>query len=277
MDKKAKNILFKTYWGSDGWLPAPKTEPQDFAYAKAQGLMFDPVSIGHDQCVGEVLDLVKRIPPAKAARAFVASLSTRRLDWRSGVASYHLACQMALHPYTPAVCGHSYLPDGTITATSYTCAVCRDVVPGLTVGDDQYTDVNLNVLNFERIKWGGVRHGKLIYAWFDLQELLRADIPDPNEEDVAILQAILGIIELSQAGDHAGTLEKRLAGVLKSSKNERRVIIDVLAHLDVLKPASFERPVHSRSDWSGAAACWRGEDRFNHEAVRKHFGKWLQR
>lgn len=182
---------------------------------------------------------------------------------------------MIPHHYTPAVCGHNYLPDGTVTTTSYTCAVCRDVVPGLTVGDGQYTDVNLNVLNFERIKWGGVRHGKLIYTWFDLQELLRADIPNPMGEDVAILQAILRAIDLSQPGDHAGTLEKRLAGVVKSSKNERRVIIDVLAHLDVLKPASFERSIHSRSDWSEAAACWRGEDKFDHEAVRKHFGEWL--
>ncbi|MFG0418458.1 hypothetical protein [Pseudomonas sp. zjy_8] len=276
MDKQAKNILFKTYWGSNGWLPAPKTDPQDFAYAKAQGLMFEPASIGHDQCLDEVLDMIMRIPPAKAARAFVASLSRRRLDWRSGVASYHLACQMVPHQYTPTVCGHSYLPDGTLTTTSYTCAVCRDVVPGLTVGEDQYTDVDLNVLNFERIKWGGVRHGQLIYTWFDLQELLRDDIPNPTEEDLAILRAILGIIDLSKPGDHAGSLEKRLADVVKSSKNERRVIIDVLAHLGVLKPASFERPIHSRSDWSEAAACWRGEDKFDHEAVCKHFGRWLQ-
>lgn len=79
MDIKAKNILFKTYWGSNGWLPTPKTESKDFAYAKAQGLMFEPTSIGHDQCLVDVLDMVKRITPAKAAQAFVSSLSTRRL------------------------------------------------------------------------------------------------------------------------------------------------------------------------------------------------------
>lgn len=148
-------------------------------------------------------------------------------------------------------------------------------MPGLTVGYDQYTDEDLNVLNFERIKWGGVRHGQLIYTWFDLQELLRADIPNPTKEDVAIPQAILEIIDLSQPGDRAGILEQRLTGVVKSSKNERRVIIDLLAHLDVLRPASFERPIPSRSDWSEAAACWRGEDKYDHEAVRKYFGKWL--
>ena len=219
MDKKAKNILFKTYWSGGGWRAEPKTEPQEFAYAKSQGLMFDPVSITHDACLTNVLNLAKHISSNKATRAFLSSLSTRRLDWRSSVASYHLASLMASHHYTLVHSGQSYSPDGSVLATSFTCAVCRDVVPGLTIGDDQYTDEDLNVLNFERIKWGGVRHGQLIYTWFDLQELLRADIPEPTEEDVVILQAILATVESSQPGDHPGTLEKRLAGVVKSSKN----------------------------------------------------------
>jgi hypothetical protein len=276
MDKKAKNILFKTYWGSDGWRPVRETEPQDFAYAKAHGLMFDPVSIGHDQCIIEILDMVERIPAAKAATAFVASLSTRRLDWRSGVASYHHAGQIAALNHTPVVSGRGDLPDDTVTTTRYVCDRCHNVDPGLRIDDDDYNDVDVNVLNFERLKWGGVRHGQLTYTWFDLQQLLRADIPDPTEEDVAILQAILRVIDSSQAGDYAGTLEKRLAGVVKSSKYERRVIIDVLAHLGVLKPASLERSVDNRSDWSAGAALWRGEDKSDHENVHKNFGKWLR-
>lgn len=276
MDKKAKNILFKTYWGSNGWLSERETKPEDFVYAKGQGLMFNPVSISHDVCISEILAWVTKISSTKAAQAFVSSLSTRRLDWRSGVASYHLACQMALHRYTPVVSGNGYFPDGTVATTSYTCAVCRDVVPSLTIGDDKYTDEDLNILNFERIKWGGVRHGQLIYTWFDLQELAHADIPAPTDEDVLILRDILAIIESSQPNDHAGALEKRLASVIKSSKNERRVIIDILAHLGVLKPASFERPIHGKSDWSEAAACWRGQDKFDCEAVSKQFGKWLR-
>lgn len=275
MDKKAKNILFKTYWGSSGWLSEQKTDPDDFAYARSRGLMFDPVSLSHDECLEQMLAMAKRIPPAKAAQAFLSSLSTKRRDWRSGVASYHLARQMVAHPYTPVVCGQSYRPDGSIESTSHTCSVCRDVVPGLTIGAERYVNTDLNVLNFERIKWGGVRHGQLIYTWFDLQELARADIPDPTDEDIAILQQILTTIELSPPGDHAGALEKRLAAAVKSSKDERRTIIDILAHLGVLRPASFERPMHGKSDWSAAAAAWRGEDQYHRDAVRRHFGEWL--
>lgn len=43
MDKKAKDILFKTYWSSAGWKDDKFTAPDDFAYAKEKGLMFDMV------------------------------------------------------------------------------------------------------------------------------------------------------------------------------------------------------------------------------------------
>lgn len=276
MDKKARNILFKTYWGSSGWLSEYKTDPEDFVYARARGVMFDPVNVTHDDCLQTILAIVKRMPPTKASHAFLSSLSTKRLDWRSGVASYHLARQMSPHQYTPVVSGQSFSPDGAICNTSHTCSVCRDVVPGLTSGAERYRNEDLNILNFERLKWGGVRHGQLIYTWFDLQALDAADIPDPTDEDIVILERILSTIASSQPGDHAGTLEKRLAAAVKSSKNERRTIINILASLDVLRPASFDRPVHGKSDWSAAAAAWRGEDRYDRDAVRLHFGEWLR-
>lgn len=43
MDKKAKDILFKTYWSSSGWKDNKSTDPSDFVYAKSKGLMFDPL------------------------------------------------------------------------------------------------------------------------------------------------------------------------------------------------------------------------------------------
>lgn len=152
MDKKAKNILFKTYWGSSGWLSEQKTAPEDVAYAKSHGMMFDPVTLTHDECLEKVVAMAKRMSPAKAAHAFVSSLSAKRLDWRSGIASYNLACQMVPHQYAPVISGQSVRPDGSIESTSHTCSLCRDVVPGLTMGAERYENADLNVLNFERIK-----------------------------------------------------------------------------------------------------------------------------
>lgn len=124
MDKKAKNILFKTYW-KNGWIDSnlQQVDPADFAYAKSMGLMFDPLTISHDECVEEILAILPAITIEKVINAFLSSLSTRQLEWRSGLASYFIAQQIPPHKYDKVVSGHSYT-NGQISHTSYTCGVC---------------------------------------------------------------------------------------------------------------------------------------------------------
>lgn len=98
-DKRAKKILFDTYWGSAGWKRTPATPAADFDYAKSMGIMFDPVSLTHDELIEAILRLRDRIEPAKAARAFLGSLSTRRVHWRSGLASITFASRLSRQAY----------------------------------------------------------------------------------------------------------------------------------------------------------------------------------
>jgi hypothetical protein len=267
MDEKARAILFSTYWGSGGWKSAPVTSPADLAYAKSKGLMFDPLSIDHDQCVHEILESKARISSTKPAQCFLSSLSSRRPDRRSGLASYVVAGQLMRHRYHSVATGQGYGPDGSIIGTSYGCGSCGP----LGFSKESYRDEDLSVLNFERIKWGGVRHGDIIYTLFDLQQLERDLSPEPTAADLAIFQAILALISSSQAEDTPGKLERN-TGVLPSSKHERRQLIEVLACAGILK-ASRSRPFRW-SDWHHAAS-WRGEDRYDTDAVRRHFSPWL--
>lgn len=91
MDQKAKNILFKTYWSSRGRKDERFTPPDDFLYAKEKGVMFDPLTISHDDCVKKIIEIANTITLEQIAKAFLSSLSTRRLDWRSGISSYYIA------------------------------------------------------------------------------------------------------------------------------------------------------------------------------------------
>lgn len=273
MDKKAKNILFKTYW-KNGWIDGDKrtTSMNDFEYAKAHGLMFDPLSISHDECLATIFTTLAFITPEKVSKAFLSSLSTRRLDWRSGLASYFIAKQLSPHAYDKAISGHGY-HDGKITHTSYTCGTCRDLKYGI-IGNEFYTDVDLNVLNFERIKWGGVRHGQLIYTLFDLQQFHLAQIPEPTSYDVQIFKEILKVIENAKPDDYPSALEKNLASVIKSTKEERKTLLEILACIEVLKPRSFDRPSKGKHDWV-FVTYWRGEDGYNKEAIEAYFGAYL--
>ncbi|MGL4667902.1 MAG: hypothetical protein ACRCWR_08225 [Saezia sp.] len=274
MDKKAKNILFKTYW-KNGWIDEHerKTSPVDFEYAQSKGLMFAPLTISHDECLKQIFEALSKITQNQVAKAFLSSLSTRRLDWRSGLASYFIAKQLTPHAFTKAVSGHSYT-NGEVSHTSHTCRICRDLKYGV-IGDECYPDTDLNVLNFERIKWGGVRHGDLLYTLFDLQQFSLATIPEPKDEDVRIFKDILTTIENSAPDDYPSTLEKNLSTLLKSSKNERQMLIEILACIGILKPLSYNRPTRGKNDWV-FVEYWRGEDKYNHEALASCFSNYSQ-
>jgi len=273
MDKKAKNILFQTYW-KNGWIDDKdrKINPIDFAYAKEKGLMFDPLTISHDECIEKIFEILPKISEDKVSKAFLSSLSTRRLDWRSGLASYFIAKQLTQHKYTPEVSGYSYKNE-KLDHTDYSCGICRDLKYGI-IGDKYYKNIDLNLLNFERIKWGGVRHGDLIYTLFDLEQFYISEISDPNLEDIAILRHILKVIDNSLPSDYPSELEKNLSQVIKSTKDERIILIEILACVDILKPLSFDRPVKGKTDWV-FVEFWRGEDKYNKDAVDKYFGKFL--
>ncbi len=275
MDKRAKDILFKTYWSSTGWRDDRHTAPEDFAYAKEKGLMFDSLTISHDDCVKRIIEIANTITQEQVAKAFLSSLSTHRLDWRSGIGSYYIAKLFTPHVYTPVESGNSYR-DGKIIHRSYTCQICRDLKYGI-IGHEYYANTDLNVLNFERIRWGGVRHGALIYILFDLAQFAKEQISEPTEMDIEIFKCMLNTISSCKPGDYPSALRDRLKDVpnLKSSKDERAVIIEILACIKVLKPMSYDRPGAGKNDWI-YVEFWRGEDGFNEEAIENYFGQYLK-
>lgn len=275
MDAKAKKILFKTYWSSDGWLEDDERSisKEDFEYAKSKGLMFDPITITHDECISQIDKCMQQISMSLICKAFLSSLSTRRLDLRSSIASYFLAKKLPLHTYTPIQSGESYDRKGKVSQVYYTCQICRDAQYGI-IGDQIYEDYDLSVLNFERIKWGGVRHGNIVYTLFDLKCFLQENISEPTEEDCQIFKNILSTIDSSEANDYPSTLEKRLKDVFKANKEERQIMIEILASIGVLEPKSYDRPIRGKSDWV-YVEYWRGEDGYNKDIVNKYFEAYL--
>src|SRR5262249_21397486 len=113
VDPRALNILFDTYWSSASWKDNPQTPKQDFDYAVAARVMFPPVRRNHDELVDWLFQVRDRVKPAAVAEAFLASLSTRRLDLRSALGSFAVARHMPQHAFTAST-----------VFTHDTCAVC---------------------------------------------------------------------------------------------------------------------------------------------------------
>ena len=216
MDLRARKILIETYWSPSGWKEKADqlTSDDDFEYAKSKGLMFKPVELDHAEAQDRLLGVIRKLNRRVVADAFLASLSTRRLDWRSALGSYAV---------------FQNLPKHGLTAASRQCAVC-----GL-YADEKFHD--LNTLNFERLKWGGVRHDQVIYASMDLELFLREDPPDPTAEDVHIFKALLSAIALAPPGTSSSALQSHFPKELKANKSERDVLIGILGYCGILGTA----------------------------------------
>jgi hypothetical protein len=245
MDKKAKKILFKTYWTSAGWATdeSRKTEAEDFEYAKIKGVMFDPLTITQTDLLVKIRKIVSSTSVKKVTDAFLCSLTNKRLDWRSGLASYTNAQRLLINSDVP------------------------DFYLGHGINED------LNILNFERIKWGGVRHNNGLYNWLDLSLLSKEDIPYPTQKDIDILKSILFVIDKSGAGETPSKLRDRLKEVFQWSKEERHMLMEILGCADIIKPLRFDRKEPGKHDWT-FVLHWRGEDKYNKQNVKKYFGEY---
>jgi hypothetical protein len=249
LDARAKKILFDTYWTSKGWINDHERKvpsAADRAHAKQHGMWFEPLAMGHDALLKQTKQLAKRIAWADVTAAFLASLSTRRLDLRSGVVSYADAIHSDAHKF-----------DGTNPQLCATCWLPKDL-----------SREDCNVLNFERHKWGGIRIGRTLYTYVDLVCLARELPVTPTAEDRAMFQAILARVGSAPAKTTPTQLSKRLDGVFPSNKNERDVVIEILAAVGILR-ARKER--NSENEWN-FAADWRGADGYDKKAVRDCFG-----
>src|SRR5689334_14844744 len=102
--------------------------------------MFKPRRLTHDQIIAWHGRARAAVTRQEVTAAFLASLSTRRLDWRSALGSYAVARHLPDHPHRGPASGRY-------------CTTC-----GSSGGPKHAGPHDLSVLNFERLKWGGVRH-----------------------------------------------------------------------------------------------------------------------
>lgn len=261
-DKRAIKILMDTYWSTAGWRCEPVVSPEDCAYAKHQKTMFDPVRLSHGEAVDAALRAVTDIDRVDVVNAFVASLGSRRLDLRSALGSYAV--------------GRHFQQHAASAATGWmSCAYC---------GAYDVEDIDLSILSFERLKWGGVRHAEPSYISFDLGLLRQTFVPVPTGSDFAILDTILDTARSMSATSRLGDLDKSLSTVLKSNSAERRVLIGILGYTGILidpsrlafrteyvPVAMREQTPWHKDDWPYPVQWWNGSFGVQQAAVDEWF------
>jgi hypothetical protein len=262
-DKRAVQILFNMFWSPSGWRPEQEqsVSAAEFEYAKSQGVMFDPSATSHQDVVERLLRAVNSLTPQEVGDAFLASLSSRRLDWRSLLGSYTVFRHMPSHDATGAI----------------RCDICGLYLNG--------SANDLNVLNFERLKWGGVRHGYPVYALLDIDIFRAMPRPVPTQEDLVIFKSIIASISAAPANARSATLNTNFPRELRANKAERDVMIGMFGFLGVL--ATEEHPGFARKfvradsrklpgrrfvDMAYPACWWHKQDGVRFEPLKEYFG-----
>lgn len=262
IDREALKILFKQHWSAGMWRMnrAAAITKEEFDYAKSKGLMFDAPRLTHQAIVKRAYAAVRMVDRKAVANAFVASLGSRRLDLRSALGSFAVFQHLPRHK--------------DVVKKGY-CPVCGETISAPVKED-------LNVLNFERFKWGGVRHLNPLYGAFDLERFKKTTPVRPAPLEVKLLKGILEVIDQSPAKTSAGTLNKLLASSLTSNKDERDVLIAILGYCGILenpKRPGFRKAfirAESReekySEIHYPVCWWKRSDGINAEAVNYWFG-----
>jgi len=272
-DEKALQILIDNFWSPGGWKRDKTIGPADFEYARQAGYMFNPVTVTHDDIVGRLLGVRHQVSVEQVADAFLASLSTRRLELRSALGSFSFAAHFPDHRLVEQA--HGQMPSGRLH-----CRLCG--LYGRSAAEQQ----DLNVLNFERWKWGGVRHADPLYCWFDLTQFEKTNPSTLAEEDYSILAKVVDIASALAPNARPNELERRIGKVIKSNSSERRVLIQILGLCGVLKPAGRcgfldaftptehrDRPPDHTNDWSYPVMWWQGADGVDRGALNRLFPK----
>lgn len=217
--------LMETYWGPHGWR-TPSSLPRNAAVQRAiaAGLMFTKAwTTNHDSLVDRARRAAAAVSTGEVGRSFIASLTSRRLDLRSALGSYAVARLLPAHAFEERP-GYG------------TCRVCG-LYPG-----EQTLDVN--VLNFERFKWGGVRRDDVGYLAFDLEQFARAAQQTPTDADLNVGRHLLEVLRSSERKVTATSVVPALR-MVPGNKDERGALIEILGVCGVLETPDHRGYAHS--------------------------------
>ncbi|MDW9381550.1 hypothetical protein [Chryseobacterium sp. JV558] len=259
MDKKAIKILLNTIKSSQDeslrdWFDwetyMQYITKDDFEYAKKQSVMFDQEEISHDEICRRIKKAVADIDKQQVVDAFLYSLSTRQLEYRSFLSSYCIAQSLAEHSFTA-----SPKPNEEI------CAVC-----GLHTFEFE-DSIEFNTINYFKYKDGSC-FDSLIQVLFDVEQFPKHLAVKPNENDYKILNELKGIIEAAEPNDRISQLKKKISKTVKSNDEERLGLLEILGVIGILHddthfgyadqyityPEREHRPI--RNDDVGYPARW---------------------
>lgn len=231
-NEKAIRLLMNGYWSSSGW-KNPSFSKSDKEFLIQSGYLKERVRLTHKDCLAWAFEVRSQVTRERVSRAFLYSLTTRKLEYRSALGSYAHLQHMPAHDFERA--------DRFVTEFCKTCGYETEAG----------RQIDFGVLNFERHKWGGVRHDALEYMAYDLECLSKLEDVSPTDEDLDTLVLILKLADdRSNTGKNVTHLKKGIGKILKSNDSERDELCQILAFAGILQPQDCPSFADSYIPWN---------------------------
>jgi hypothetical protein len=254
--------------GADArWHQETTMPPSDLlTRAVAAGVMFTEPrrALDHDGWIQAARQGAAAVTAREAGSAFLASLTSGRMDLRSALASYALVRHLPEHPYA----GGRWRGWG--------CQVC-----GIYQPDDGAIEEDLNDRNQGRFGWGGMC-GYITYAAFDLEQFARAPRLEPTAADISLGQEIIDHLRQLPPRTTAAQAARTLT-MLPGTRDQREVLMDMLGitgilhspghpgYADAFIPAtqSIDEPSQRFTFGSYPTCWWKAEGGISDSALRQ--------
>jgi len=227
MDNNAVKILLKTFDTALKNDPVNWTKSyseyineDDFDYAKKKEIMFEPRIISHDEIFVRTKEVVSQIKKNDVVNAFLYSLSTRKIEYRSFISSYCIARVTPIHSIKKK------------NDSSIHCSICG--LHSMYYSNEFNKSIDLNIVNYFKHKFGSCfefAHEIL----FDLEQFLLYPKVTPTKKDFDILNHIKEIIESASPKDSVPLLKKSISKAFtKSNNRERETLLEILGIIGIL-------------------------------------------
>lgn len=246
----------------------PENMPSDeFSYAKQHGLMFDDEHETHDEVIKKCFNAYAGCEKEHFTNLFLASLSSNRLDYRSGLSAYAIMQTFPNHVFE--------------TINDYDCKICCET-PEL--------NIDFNMINMFRFFCGGIAGVNASCLYFFLNEHKKLINIYPTLLDFKLFRMIMDVILSVDEKATPTILQKEIKKIscFKATKEQIQYFLETLGYCSILETSTHKgflfqytnlgippRKTHS-SDWKYPVDFWKGKDGINHYAYEFWFGQYKE-
>ncbi len=224
----------------------------------------------HDTLNARLREAVASTDSKQMAIAFLASLGNRNLLGRAAFGSFVILQHLPKHAYAKSE-----------VFSGAECRVCGLVdrpIQQYAMGDPP------------KLSW--MHHTSLPFCHATLSSYLKQKVSLPTERDRELLQELLQAIRDLPAEAQLTQMLKAVPKSIKSNKNERTCLLQILGFAGILCPPeqkdycheflpydfveSAQPPHFYKRDWSYPVRWWEGRHGVNEDRVQEWFGEFLE-